>query len=248
MHTTISDLVDEFAIERGYDSRHQKARLLNMAIRGLKEIHYDVSGTPTWVQLEIDNKNTASIPDGLINIIRVWVNFKGYGMCEVVETTKMTPTLITNQGAEERGDVYDSTEGVYGLDEFYNNDNPHYRLGQFTGGVYKGVGSNPFVYRRNYDTNRLEFSSNVQSPILEYLTDPLLVNGEYVVHPLIQDALLFYLHYADSRFKKYVGAGEKHFNQQKYVAAKNHARLRMSAITSGNLRAAARGSYSLSTK
>lgn len=246
---TIGDIVDEFMIERGYESRHQYARLLNMAIRGLKEIHYDVSGVSTWTQLELDNRNSATVPNGLINVIRMWINVNGYGMLEVVQTTKMVPTLINNEGEEVFGEKFQPEDAAAdNIFDLYLTGTPHFQRGQFVGGIYKGVGSNPYVYRRNYDTNKFEFSSNVSAPILEYLTDPCLVDGKYEVHPLVQDAIMYWLHHADCRFKKYVSPSEKQFNQQRYVAAKNHSRLRMANITPGNMRAATRGSYSLTTK
>lgn len=246
---TIADVVDEFLIERGYNGRHQYERVLNMAIRGLKEIWYDVSGVPSWTPLTLDSNNTSAIPCGLINVVRMCMNINGYGLCEIALTTHMTPTLVEDNGTlEERNINPKQDHSAFALDGGYYDGDTNFRFGQFVGGIYKGVGSNPYMYRRNYDTNKFEFSSNVNNVVLEYLADPSMVNGEYMVDPLIQDALMYWLFHADSRFKKSVGAGEKQFNQQRYVAAKNHARMRMSPNTPANLRQATRGSYSLTTK
>ena len=249
MQTTIGDIVDEFLIEKGYNGRHQYERVLNLAIRGLKEIWYDVSGVLSWTELTLDSNNTSAIPCGLINVVRMYMNIDGYGLCELALTTRMTPTIVENNGDVEERNINPQNEyNNFAEGSYYYNGNTNFRFGQFVGGIYKGVGSNPFVYRRNYDTNRFEFSSNVKNPVLEYLTDPSMVDGEYMVDPLIENALLYWLYYADSRFKRSVGAGEKRVNHQNYVAAKNHARMRMQNITPSNMRSAVRDSYSLTQK
>lgn len=245
--TTIGDVVDEYMIEVGYDSRQQYSRLLNMAIRGLKDLTYDVSGEPTWDLLTLDDNNRAVPPDGLVKIIGIYMN-SNQGLQEVVESSKLAPTIVNDSGEEVIPvNVFPTDYGTL-YNNYYNNSAQHFQNGQYIGAEYAGVESNPFKYRRNYDTNRLEFSSNVSSPVIEYLKDPKMVNGKHVVHPFIMDALMYWLHYADTRFKKSTPAGEKDFNQRRYLSSKNLAARRLVSLSTGNFRDAARAGYSLTSK
>jgi len=244
---TIGDVVDEYIISAGYDSRNSYARLLNMAIRGLKDMNYDVSGEPTWALLELDDMGRATIPDGMVNIIGIFIN-SPQGLLEVVEGTKLAPTIVTAQGTEEILPNQINYDNANLLDGNFINPARHFQNGQFIGAFYAGVESNPFKYRRNYDTNKFEFSSNVCNPIIEYLKDPSMVNGKHVVNPLIMDALMYWLHFADTRFKRSVSPNEKDFNQRKYIVSKNLAARRMVSMSPANFRDAARSGYSLTTK
>lgn len=248
---TIGDIVDEYIIERGYDSRHEFPRLLNMAIRGLKEMNLDVAGEPTFSFLELDSNSTAAIPCGVINILGLYFNDQQFGMLEIVESSSLQPTVVRENGEEVRLPADDPDNiGDYYAGGNYGSTAGNFRVGQFTGGFYKGSQPNPYMYRRNYDTNRLEFSSNVSNPVIEYLTDAKLVDGKHVVIPVMEDALMWYLHHADNRFKdhKNVSVNTKAYNHRMYLAAKNKVARRLANVTAGNMRAGGRAGYSLTTK
>jgi hypothetical protein len=246
-YTTIGNIVDEYIIEAGYDSRHNYSRLLNIAIRGLKELTYDVSGEPTWAFLELDQNNTSTIPEGVVKILGIYMNSEG-GLMEVVEDTNGAPFVVKKDGTTQRPSQVLPSDDTFSLDNTYYNSAKHFQNGQYIGANYEGVESNPYKYIRNYDTNKLEFSSNVVSPVMEYLKNPKLVDGKHIVDEYVAPAILYYLHYADTRFKKNVSPSEKAFNHKNYLAAKNLAARRITAMSRGNFRSAARKGYSLTTK
>ena len=230
----IGDIVDEYIISKGYDTRHQYPRLLNMAIRGLKEMDLDVTGEPTYSFLTLDSNGTAAIPCGVINVLGLYFNNTEFGMLEITESTSLQPTIVKEDGEEVRLPADDpaniTRDSSWGLGSTAGN----YRVGQFTGGNYKGSPSNPYMYRRNFDTNRFEFSSNVVNPILEYLTDPKMVNGKHVVLPVMEDCLLWYLHHSDNRFKD-LPSSTKAYNFRMYLAAKKKVEMRLGIPKSGTI-------------
>lgn len=247
----IRNIVDEYIIEMGYDSRHNYSRLLNMAIRGLKELHYDVTGAPSIVQLELDDNQTAPIPKGFISIVRMMINDPQHGLLEMTTDPRMPPRVITQNDGEDV-DVPQPRETQDFLRDAVDLGSTiagarYFRQNTFVGGVFKGVDPNPFTYRINHDTNRFEFSSIVSEPILEYMTDPQVINGERSVPEFAADTLMYWLHHADGRFKKTISPREKQFNQQRYVASKNHLGMRLAEVTYGNMRAARSRHYNLTS-
>ena len=232
----IRDVVDEFIIERGYDSRHHYNRLLNMAIRGLKELHYDVTGAPCVIQLEVDDKHRADIPKGFISLVRMYINVPDYGLLEMASDSRMPPIEITQPNGENITPKQSNTD-TYPDDL----DSPiaasrYFKENTFVGGVHKGTVPNPFLYRINHQTNKFEFSSVVSSPILEYMTEPSVTNGQRMIPAFAVNALMMWLHYADTRFKNSVSPREKQFNHNNYVNAKIHLGMRLSEVTYGNMR------------
>lgn len=248
--TPIRNIVDEYIIEMGYDSRHNYPRILNMAIRGLKELHYDVTGAPSIIELQLDDNQTAPIPTGFISIVRMMLNDPQFGLLEMTTDPSMPPRVIT----QNNGENIDVPQPSIGNSDLSLGDafSPiagarYFKQNTFVGGVYKGVDPNPFTYRINYDTNRIEFSSVVRTPILEYMTDPQVVNGERMVPNFAADTLMYWLHHADGRFKKTLSPREKQFNQQRYVASKNHLGQRLAEMTYGSMRAAKNRHYNLTS-
>jgi hypothetical protein len=248
MSVNVQDVVTEYLIEQGYDYKKQFPRLLNIAISGLKELDYDVSGEPVFTQLELDSTGTVEIPAGMINVIKMWLNVKNIGYLEIVQSDTLPTNIVSSTGEvspSERSDINDEYVDEFG---YYDDPGAYYQGGEFTGRMYRGVGDpNPFKYRINTATNKFEFSSNVKNPILEYLGTMTTVKGKHIVHPFIKEALMAWLRHADGRNKN-IGVGEKAYNHRMYVAAKNLALRRFADVTPGSMRAAARSAYSLTTK
>lgn len=243
----ISQIVDEYLIEMGYDSRHHYNRLLNMAIRGLKELHYDVTGAPATIMLELDSNQTTPLPKGFISVVRLTMNHPQYGLLELATDPSMPPrVIVSNDGEKQQVPQPDLADFPLDLASPIAGSR-YFKQNTFVGGVFKGVNPNPYTYRVNYDTNRLEFSSLVVSPILEYMTDPQTVNGQRMVPEFAVDCLMYWLHHADGRFKKTLSANEKQFNQMRYVNAKNHLGMRLADVTYGNMRAAKNRHYNLTS-
>lgn len=243
----VQDVVSQYMIEKGYDSQHQRSRLLNIAISGLKELHYDVTGEPVFDQLTLDNNYTAAVPTGLIQVIGMWINVNGYGFLEIVESDKLPTNIVDSQGNVEEAERSNIDDNYFRDLGYYDNPGSYFQGGEFTGRIYSGVDPNPFKYRLNTATNKFEFSSNVRNPILEYLGTLGTSGGKHVIPEMAVDALIAWLRYAENRNRP-ISPAEKDYNQRMWVAAKNLVLRRMDKTTPANMREAFRSAYSLSTK
>jgi hypothetical protein len=124
-------------------------------------------------------------------------------------------------------------------DSIYSYDSiaKYYRNGEFKGGVFAGSGGNQYTYVVNMDLNVIEFSTNVPPVIIgQYLASPSRVNGKYVVNPLVSEALLKYIWWADNSFKSTVSEVEKARMFNAYVTAKTYAKMRVISPTSGDMK------------
>jgi hypothetical protein len=250
MPTTVGDVVSQYLIEQDNNSQHGRPRLINIAISGLKELHFDVTGAPVFTQLTLDSNKTAAVPTGLINVIGMFMNSVNYGLLEIVESKQLPPNLINSQGSTVIAD-----KSTFGNDPSFgfgggmggSNVGSDFQGGEFRGGVYSGVGSNPYKYNWNRSTNRFEFSSNVTNPILEYLGQLGTTDGKHCVPEFAVDALIQWIRYVDTR-NKGISPSEKRYNQQSWVNAKNLVLRRMANITPAGLREGFRKNYSLTVK
>jgi|TARA_R110000782_G_scaffold203806_1_gene292401 hypothetical protein len=248
MPTTIGDVVSQFIIETDDDSQHDRARLLNIAISGAKELAIDLTGENIFEELTLDSNSTAAIPSGLINVIAMYINIEGYGLSEIAISDKLPPNIVQSDGEVTKANRDASEINIYNEGFNSSGTGSFFQGGQFTGGIYKGVGSNPFRYRKNNSTNRFEFSSNVKKPIIEYIGELGTVKGKHLIPSVATDALMAWIRYAANRNRYTVGAGEKQFNHKQYLAAKNLLARRLAEVTAGNMKASFRSAYSLTNK
>jgi len=84
--TSLGDIVTEYLIAAGYESKQNYPRLLDMAIRGLKEIHYDVSGVTVWTPVQLDEFNRYCIPNNIVKLISFWIESKN-GLIPIADSS-----------------------------------------------------------------------------------------------------------------------------------------------------------------
>lgn len=248
-YNDLGTIVDEYIIERGSDTRHNYSRLLNIAIRGLKQMTYDISGTPTYEILELDANGRADVPKGMVKLIQMSFMTNG-GLVPIAPTDTKNPWTLNTQGEDVRPvtESLPSTADATAYDTYFAPDiaAARWKNGEFIGHVFAGGGGNPFTYLHNYDTNKFEFSSNVSGTIVaEILKNPQLINGKFKVHPYIEDVLLKFIYHRDINMKKSIPIAEKERARRDYYAAKNWARMQLFSKSKDDIRNAQRKHYSL---
>jgi hypothetical protein len=227
---TLGSIVDEYIIAAGYDTRHGYDRLYNIAVAGLKDLWYDVSGIPAVVNLPTDNLNRAEIPQGLVKIISLSFQSER-GLIPIYPSSSKNPIIDDCPPVNDTQDFLWDTASF----PFRPEAALRYRNGEFLGGIYSGGNGNPFVYRVNYETNTIEFSSNIPTKLIvaEYLCNPSVIDGKFMVDEFVADALVFYIDWMDSAFKKSVPPFVKREKEQLYHRRKSIARAR---VQSENIR------------
>lgn len=242
---TLGDILDEYIIERGYSTRHNWDRLYNIGIRVLKELSYDVSGTPSYEKLELDEMNRACIPTGIVKVIGIDI-MTDQGLIPVAETSSKNPFLYKD-GIETA-----PTPTVLGTEPNINSGigadviEARFKNGESIGHQFRGGGGNPYKYLRNYETNKFEFSSNVSGTVvITYLKNPSFVNGKLLIEPLTEDAIIKGLYYRDIHMKMHIPLQERLSAKNSYIAAKNWARQRLYSQRAKEISSASRNHYGL---
>ena len=250
-YTTLGSLVEEFIIEKGMDTIHDWPRLYNIALRGLKNLHYDVSGEPTFIQLELDEYGLADVPTGVVKV-RELVFMSHQGLVPIAESKTKNP-WTTKKGKEvppaptnsAETSVLQNYKNIYSSDV----DAARYKNGESVGHVFAGAEGNPYIYRRNYDTNKFEFSSNINGPIfLDCIMNPLEVNSKFRVHPLSEQPILYWLEWKDKQHRPNVPLAEKQLLKKQYYDAKRHSKMQFNSRSLRDIRNGQRKNYSLTIK
>lgn len=241
---TLGDLVDQHIVSMGYDTRHNYSRLYQLGVRALKNLSYDVSGAPTYLVLDLDDKNTYCLPSNLVKIKEIFIS-TNRGKIPINENNTRSPQTV-----DSRGVVSDSVNPTidsrsFDLDYYSPEEASRiYKNGQFTGGVFSGnPNGNPYTYIRNYDTNRLEFSSNVcGNVIMEYLATLSSNGNDFNVHPFLEEPVMNFLEWKDSNN---VGGGEKYRLRKQYYDSKKWAKMQFNSTSTQQIREQQRRGYSL---
>jgi hypothetical protein len=254
---TLDSVIKNYIIEKGDSSKHGYQRFLQIAITGLKDMDYDVSGTPKYLECTPSDQATIPIPSDMINLIGVyavdgsgsWTPFaKDIDMAMSVQRECGTPTQAQGKvpfnANSIQGIALGSSAGGY-VSEAYTN---HFRNGENTGGYYNQPGGNVFLFRENPEMHAIELSSNATSVvILEYLPSHQKVNGQHLVHPFLLEPLLAWLRYATIRSKRNT-TNEALTLKREYYNVKRLAQLRFNAFTKADFVNAFRSHYKSSYK
>jgi hypothetical protein len=161
-----------------------------------------------------------------------------------------------NPQTTDQGTVTDAVEQFipqpFTENGFSGNTSPdeiskHWKNGEFTGGVFAGNPTgNPYTYQRNYDTNKLEFSSNVQGTVMvEYIGSPQVQGNDFCIHPFLEEPLMYWLEWKDRAFKDRVGVGDKMRLRKQYHDAKRWAKMQFNSRSPQEIRNKQRKGYSL---
>ena len=185
----LEKVVRELLIETGR-TEHRFVQALQLGISCLRELEFDVTGSPVIKELTVSDLDTVDLPDDYLNYIRIgFVNKYGYfqelGRNNNISLNRSLddcgkrklPTSSSVDSVPTEGASFGGTE--YGSVHFRNNEN----VGRYYG---LGGGSNSngsFKIDKNYQQIQLDCYQGGNKITLEYLADPNKTNGEFEVHP-----------------------------------------------------------------
>ena len=237
---TIDSIVRGYLIDKGQDAMHEYPRALRAAITSLKDLHYDVSGTPKVEVLTVENASKATLPQDVIRVIRLGFSDSSGRFVEIFSDNNLIVNTPTNQNEVNQ------SEGTVMGGAF---DSSLFRNGQSIGRWYGNKGGGAYTFRMDWERGLVEFSSNVSGQvIIEYLGDPNKIGAEYLVHPFLVEAIEYGIHYRMMKFKRSYSASEKQMSRNDYLNAKHHARVRFASESMGNMINASRTTLNGSAK
>lgn len=256
----LSQIIKDFIITLDgddYASNASDSAIRNFALRGIREIGFDLGKKIKSLKLSINTTNdTVALPDDFVDlikvgivdsdgIIRVFGNNKNINYSRRMETTDDQNPLIREQfeagpmdiSANSIGDRIDdktATNNTTSNDSDLNQyifENYVYQggLGRLYGA---GGGSLAGEYRLNLDQNRIEVETNssYSEVVIEYIADEAR-SSDPEVHVYAEEALRAYIYYKIIERKSSVPANEKARARAEYYNERRKANARLSNFT-----------------
>lgn len=222
---TLDEVVKSLLIQQGEYTEHKYMQYLDLAVRGLKELSFDVLMEVKVKKLTVNSNLTVDLPMDYVNYTRI-------GVCHTdgrIHTLGYDEELCLSKGIDACGDE-ETNDGQLSSTWIGN-----YRNGESTGGVYGvGGGQNGFgYYRIDRENNQIALSSDVEQDeiVLEYISDGSNVNGDTTINVLSEEALRAYIYWKSIQRKRNAPGQEKEFARRDWYNEKRLARARVVNFT-----------------
>ena len=249
-YTPLSDVINDFIIGmdgNDYAAHASDAVIRNFALRGLREMGFDMLKVIRSLKLDVTN-NTAVLPDDYVD----WTKVGVVGTDGVVYVLGENKNLnISQKYSKVGGNTYDSdgdglldreddktaTSGNANGDSVSEGFNSYlfrnYIYDGQKGGLY-GIGGGHYEgeFRINMDQNRVELksNSNFSQLVMEYVADEAR-SANPQVHVYAEEALNAYIYYRLIERKAAVPANEKQRARSEYYNERRKANARMKSFT-----------------
>lgn len=245
----LSQIIKDFLLTLDgddYASNVSDSAIRNFALRGIREIGFDLGKKIRSLKLSINSNNTVTLPDDFVdlvkvgivdsnNMVRVFGNNKNINYSQkLIAGDKVTGPLDIpdNQilNVEDSKTPTDNASSDGDVD-VYIFENYVYQGG--IGRLYGSGGGNlSGSYRLNLDQNRIEVETNdnYTEIVIEYIADEARsFNPE--VHVYAEEALRAYIYYKIIERKSSVPANEKARARAEYYNERRKANARLSNFT-----------------
>lgn len=250
---SISQIVGDFILTSegdDYISNASDILVRNYALRGIREIGFDVSRRVQSLKLDVNtSNNTVTLPDDFVDIIKlgvvgadervyVFAQDSNINISQKYKKNTAGNTIDSDgDGVNDREDSKGSTAG-FGASENASDGFDSYIFRNFIygtseGGLYGlGGGHKLGFYRMNLDQNRIELDTdnNYTEVVVEYVSDQARA-ADPVVHVYAEEALRAYIYYKIIERKANVPMGEKQRARSEYYNELRKARARLSTFT-----------------
>jgi len=245
----LQQVINDFMLSldgNDYAAHASDAAVRNFALRGLRELGFDMLKVIRSLKLSVSSNNTATLPDDYVDWSKVGVvggdglvyvlgENKNINYSQKYSTESDTTYDADGDGLLDRED--DKTGGSTGggaVDDGFgsyifrnyvygNNQGQLYGMG---GGRYQGE------FRVNLDQNRIEIksNSNVTDLVVEYVADEAR-SANPQVHVYAEEALIAYIYYKMIERKAAVPMAEKQRARAEYYNERRKANARMKSFT-----------------
>ena len=255
----LSDIIRDFIITLDGDDYANNASdyaIRNFALRGIREIGFDLGKKIKALKLSVDSSNdTVALPDDFVDLLKIGV-VDEEGLVRVFGQNKhinysrkikkqadgTTDTTSTTDSDKDPLNISDNlildrdadktpTAGVGSADDdmdFYVFENYLYQGG--VGRLYgTGGGHLAGEYRLNLDEDRIEIETNsgFSEVVIEYVADEAR-STDPEVHVYAEEALRCYIYYKIIERKSSVPANEKSRARAEYYNERRKANARLS--------------------
>jgi len=239
-----------------YVSNVSDVAIRNFALRGIREIGFDLGKKIKSIKLSVESNDTITLPDDFVDVSKIGV----VGGDGIIRALTMNGNLNYSRKYEvdssdtATNETHDSEEGPLNIEANLvkdrqddktttgsNSDSDGFNAFIFenyifqggTGRLYGvGGGSSPGEFRINLDQNRIEVSVNTDftNLVMEYVADEAR-STDPEVHIYAEEALRCYLYYKLVERKASVPANEKARARTEWYNERRKANARLSHFT-----------------
>jgi hypothetical protein len=271
---TLRQILDDFILTLDgddYVSTASDVAIRNFALRGIRELGFDVTSKIKSLKRTVQSNDTVTLPDDYVDLVKIGVvdsdglvyvlgqnknlNYsRQYTDAENTTVSDAGPLNIDDNIVIDREDSKTATGGnsgnvdvVDGFDSYifrnYIYENSLGRLYGMGGGQQEGD------YRVNLDQNRieLEVNSGVTEVVIEYVADEARSTNP-MVHVYAEEALRAYIYYKLCERKSSVPANEKARARAEYYNERRKAKARLSNFSKEEALRTIRKNYKQSPK
>jgi hypothetical protein len=247
---TLKDIIGDFKIaldSDDYISNVSDVQLRNIALRGIRDIGFDLGKKVKSLKLPVETNDTVNLPDDFVDLIKIGVvaddglvyvfaeNKNINHSYQKISDTGVDATYTTfnnaplNIEANKIEDIVESKTATLNQSENFMYEGGIGRIYGMGGGHHRGE------YRINLDQNRIEVKkgSDINEVVLEYVADEAR-SGNPTVHVYAEEALRAYIYYKLIEKKATVPAGEKARARAEYYNERRLANARLSNFTKEN--------------
>lgn len=270
-YVPLSQVIDDFKITTDSDdftANASDAAIRNFALRGIRELGFDVVSRIKSLKLTVDKtNNTVSIPDDYVDmvkigvvdsdgILRVFGENKHINYSRKVSGTSTSdseegPLAIENNFVTNKEDDKSSTtERVNTAEDYDYYVFENYMYNGSLGRLYGiGGGFREGQYRINLDQNRIEIDTDgsYNELVIEYVADEARSTNP-VIHVYAEEALRAYIYYKLCERKASVPANEKARARSEYYNERRKANRRLSNFTMEEAMRVTRKNFKLAPK
>lgn len=250
----LNQVITDFVItidEDDYLSSVNDVTIRTLALRGIREMGFDLSKRVKSLKLPVESNDTVLLPDDYIDMVKMGVVGEDGLIYVFAENKNINKSF--SYATTANGGTYDSdNDGVRDIVEdkgptdgssiapssSIDDSVESYVFQNFLsdngGGRLYGIGGGHYVgeYRVNHDQNRIEInkSRSFAEVVMEYVADEARSKNPSI-HVYLEEALRNYIYYKLIERKASVPANEKMRARNEYYNELRKARARMGGFT-----------------
>jgi|TARA_R100000084_G_scaffold9299_1_gene3213 hypothetical protein len=274
-YVPLREIVDDFIMTLDTDdyvSGTSDLAIRNFALRGIREIGFDVVPKIKSLKLSVTTQDEVVIPDDFVDMIKLGVvhsdgNVYVFGENKHINMSRSIndpatqqvfnagPLDILENEIDDRSDSKGPTAGFGTSNAGSNNNFDSYIFRNYiyenqVGRLY-GLGGGHLhgEYRINLDRNRIELSTNndFTEVVMEYIADEAR-SSDPMVHVYAEETLRSYIYYKLCERKSTVPANEKARARAEYYNERRKAKARINNFTKEEALKVIRKNYKQSPK
>jgi hypothetical protein len=208
-------IVNSVQLELDDMTSHRKAKLLQLCVKGWRELQLSALPSVKAVFLKTNEINCINFPDDYEYYTKIGVAMGG----QIWTLTRNDNMVLTRRKDECGNDYRDVASGACGCDYGYPFV-PFWWNNTYYGGLYGyggGINSEGY-YRIDYDLRRIQFDDRVPQTeiLLEYVSNGIEPNGQSVVPGYAINCMIAYVHWQNIMHNRKISLAEKEMKKKEY--------------------------------